>query len=289
MDNIIDIVFKHLSRTNQNLTKPKNEVIPMKKTLLVLLFLNIPIFLFSQSQKLNIEEAENLFENASYPLAIKFYTKALDINESNSIKYYLYYKRASCYYMLKKYKNAIDDASQALKITTLDKDYTFVKGNAFWLIGRIHSRHDEKEKALSYFKYAAKILKSSLIINNVGYKQMQLEQYSKALKSFNESIKLDPSLSYSYNNRALVYLKLEEINLAKKDIIKAKQLSPQNPYIYKHSALIYLYLNEKEKACAELQKAKELNYSKFGSEADAHEVDKLLNENCGIQEKKNRT
>lgn len=259
----------------------------MKKILLVFLILNVPIFLFSQAQNLDFE-AEKLFKNGNYSLAIKYYTKALETNPSNPKNYYLYYKRASCYDMLKKYKNAIDDAWLALKINPKNKDYTFVKGNAFWLIGRIYSKFDEKEKALSYFKYAAKILNTPLIINNVGYKQMQLKQYSEALKSFNQSIELNANLSYTYNNRALVYLNLGKIKLAKQDIVKAKKLNPKNPYIYKHSALIYLHLNQKEKACLELQKAQELNYSKFGNEADADEVRNLLKKHCGIEEEKDR-
>jgi tetratricopeptide (TPR) repeat protein len=61
-------------------------------------------------------------------------------------------------------------------------------------------------------------------LNNLGHVFYLQGDYKKALELTNQSLDIDPSNSYAYKNRALIYLKTGEKDLAYFDLTKAKEL-----------------------------------------------------------------
>jgi tetratricopeptide (TPR) repeat protein len=237
----------------------------------------------SAQQKNTFERAEDAFLAHKFEEAKVLYTTLL-IEDDEEWNYYIYYRRAYCYYGLERLDEAKKDAMKALRIKSTSRDYREIKGRSFWLMASIYSEKGNHEKAAEYLGYAAKIFEDSIVWNNIGYSQLKAKKYAAALESFNKAMELDIENPYVFSNRSFVYLKLGQLDAAQEDIITALKFDPQNPYAYKYQGLIYLELEEMDKACEALAKAKELGYEDFGRLADAKEVDDLMEKHCSSSE-----
>lgn len=252
----------------------------MKIILNLLLLFSFMNSLSAQKES-TFERAEDAFSSFQYEEAKALYTTLL-IEGDEEWNYYIYYRRAYCYYGLERLDEALKDARKALGITSKHEDYIEVKGRSFWLMASIYSERGNHEKSIEYLGYAAKISDDSYILNNIGYSQLKAGQYAAALESLNKALELDIENAYVFSNRSFAYLKLGALEEAQDDIKKALAFNPYNPYAYKYQAMIYLELKEMDKACEALTKAKELGYENFGSGrvADAQEVNDLIKEHC---------
>ena len=226
-----------------------------------------------------IDSADKAFDNRDYKSALEMYTSIIEVNDSKNYHYALY-KKAYCNYLLTNYEEAIIDTKKALKVRKSNAQYNWRKGTSNWLYASIYSKLNKKKKSLKYLKKAAKYIQTSLLYSTIGFKEIQLNQYEKALTNLNTAIKLDETNAYAFSNRALVYIKLSELDKARKDVNKSIQLNDKNPYAFKHSAMIYIELKEFEKAFLELSKTHELGYATFGNESDSNDVEELINKYC---------
>jgi tetratricopeptide (TPR) repeat protein len=252
----------------------------MKK--LPILFLLICFINNISAQKENdYERAEDAFLLFRYEEAKTLYTSLL-VDNDDEWNYFIYYRRAHCYYGLKQFDEAIVDAKKALRINSKNENYKRIKGESFWLMASIYSEKGNYEKSVEYLKYTAKISNDSYIWNNIGYSQLKSKQYAAALESFNEALKLNIENPYVFSNRSFVYLKLGQLDEAQADIKTALEFDPYNPYAYKYQAMIYLELKDVDNACEALAKSKELGYESFGRLRDTKEVDDLIEKHCNI-------
>lgn len=232
------------------------------------------------AQNTSFQEAENRMAKGEFKKAIILFTQILNQNSYPQEAYYIHLNRANCYYFLGKYEASKNDLDLALKIKRKNKDFKFIKGKSYMLLGRIASKLNQKEKSLKYYYKSAKFHVASDIYNNIGYKEMQLQKYKKALKNLNKAINMDSNNPYAYSNRAFVLLKLNQIQKAKFDIEIALKQIPKNAYAFKHRALIYIEEKEFEKACSDLYKANKLGQIYFKDEADIEEIKTLIERHC---------
>lgn len=253
------------------------------KRILILLLLICFVKNVSAQKENTFERAEAAFLAFKYEEAKVLYTTLL-IEGDDEWNYYIYYRRAYCYYGLERLDEAKKDAIKALGINSKNKDYKKIKGQSFWLMASIYSEKENHEKAVEYLGYAAKISEDPMIWNNIGYSQLKAKKYAAALKSFNKAMELDIENPYVFSNRSFAYLKLGQLDKAQEDIKRAFEFDPYNPYAYKYQGMIYLELEEIDKACEALAKAKELGYEDFGRLADAKEVDDLIAKHCSSSE-----
>lgn len=250
----------------------------MKTILSLLLMINLSFNLLAQKES-TLEKAEDAYLMLEYEKAKDLYTTLL-IEGEEAWNYYIYYRRAYCYYSLKKYDLAIKDARRALRIKRGHNDYVEIKGRSFWLIASIYSQEGKHEKAVEYLEYASKISNDSYTWNNIGYSQLKLEEYEQALESFNKALELNIENAYSLSNRSFVYLRLGQIEAAKADLKKAFELDPNNPYVYKYEGLLYIELEEIDKACVSFRRAKEMGYETFRKRVQDQEVNNLIKQYC---------
>ncbi|WMX13684.1 tetratricopeptide repeat protein [Aureispira sp. CCB-E] len=252
----------------------------MKLILMTLLVLSCFCSVTAQKRS-TFEEAEDAYFSFQYKDAAQLYTTLL-IEDDPEWNYYIYYRRAYCYYGLKEYDKALQDAKKALSINSKNDNYRKVKGQSFWLMASIFSEQGAHEKAVEYLTYTSKILNESLIWNNIGYSQLKIEKYEDALEAFNKALELNIENPYSFSNRSFVYLKLGQLDKAQEDLKKALEFDPYNPYAYKYKGILHLELGESDKACEAFNKAKELGYETFnlGQSADSEEVNDLIKEHC---------
>jgi tetratricopeptide (TPR) repeat protein len=158
------------------------------------------------------------FDNQKkYGLAIKDFTKSIELGYSNEISVIAYNRRGWIYYKLSKDDLAIDDYNMAIKI---DPKY-----------------------AVAY--------------NNRGLVYERKDQYALALKDYEKAIELNNSrnaMQYAYTNRAFWYLRSEQYDLAIADCNKAIEINPEPAYPYFIKAEALAFLGKKQEALEEVSK-----------------------------------
>lgn len=249
------------------------------KTVIRLLFFGLLSTPCLAQPKAELAQAEILFDKNNFEEALPLYSE-LEQQKDHPMYHYICYKKAFCLYELIQYDEALTNVKQALQISKNQSRYKWIKGSSYWLEGRIYSKKEENKKALQSFYKAADYVPESRLYATIGYKEIQLKQYKKALVNLNKAIELDSKTAYAYSNRAWLYIHYGKLKEARTDITTAIRLDPNNPYAYKHRALIFIELKELDKACEDLHKAEQLGYYDFGNEADKNEVGDLLLKYC---------
>lgn len=182
-----------------------------------------------------LAEAVALYDNKSLNKALEKFTEYLLQDTTNAM---VYKKRGLCYYAEAKYRNALQDFNQSLKILSNQADIYYNKALVYFYIGEIQKSEENAQKAISLQKnYAeAKILLGSI--------EIQSERYEVALMWFNGAI-IDNKLShYAYYNRGMTYFYLDNYKKALEDWQKAIALNPQQIDAYLGRAELYLSLCE---------------------------------------------
>lgn len=88
---------------------------------------------------------------------------------------------------------------------------------------------------------------------------LQAEKYDKAIKDFDQIIKLDPKMDSAYYLRGFCYEKLNDYPHALKDYTKVLKLAPNDADNYYNRANLYVKLGEYDKAFTDYDKAIEIS------------------------------
>jgi tetratricopeptide (TPR) repeat protein len=239
------------------------------KYLPIALLLLISTQTYSQTKTCN--ECFAYFQKADYKASLQCFS------EGDSTECFIYGKAYS-YYKLFNYVESKKLIAHLLNKSNLVSNV--IKGNAYFLLGRINSKEHKFKKELKNLLLAEKYIQTFELFTTTSYCYTQLKNYNKAIEYATRTIALSPSAGYAYNNRALAYIMKNELDKAKADIDKSMELDPANPYVYKHRGLMFLKLNNKESACMDFNTAITLGYREFGNESDKLEVDQLIEKNC---------
>ncbi len=81
--------------------------------------------------------------------------------------------------------------------------------------------------------------KQAQILRRQGFQAQLKEDYSQALESYKEAIKLDPNYAVTHNDLGIVYEELNLLHEAEKAYKRAIELDPQYVCPYTNLALIY--------------------------------------------------
>lgn len=87
---------------------------------------------------------------------------------------------------------------------------------------------------------------------------------------------LEPDEPLSYNNRAYNKYKLGDLKGALADVEKSIRLYPTNSYAFRNRALIYIAMKKNANACQDINKALELGFTTMYGD----QVEKLKEEHC---------
>ena len=85
-----------------------------------------------------------------------------------------------------------------------------------------------------------------------------LGQYEKAIKDYDEAIRLDPQRAVAYYNRGFTYDNLGQYEKAIQDYDEAIRLDPQDALAYYNRGVAYYQLGQQEQADRDFAKAQEL-------------------------------
>ncbi len=129
-----------------------------------------------------------------------------------------------------------------------------------------HIRNGEPEQAILAFQKAIKNKNRTLFFksaptayNNLGDAYMKAGQYTQAIETFKEVIKMAPNMAEGYVNLATVYLQKNEPINAREICLHALQTFPDAPLLYYNLACAYALSDEPQNAINSLKEAVNLD------------------------------
>ncbi|CAF1668410.1 unnamed protein product, partial [Adineta ricciae] len=221
-----------------------------------------------------------------YKMAIKYYEKALEINEktlpSNHPHLAASYSNiGGVYKNMGEYSKALSFYEKALEINekTLPSNHPNL-ATSYNNIGTVYKNMGEYSKALSFYEKALEIREKTLpsnhpslatSYNNIGLVYDNMGEYSKALSFYEKALEIyqktlpsnHPSLATSYNNIGGVYKNMGEYSKAlsfyEKDLAICEKTLPSNhPDLatsYNNIGVVYYNTKDYSKALTYFERA----------------------------------
>jgi tetratricopeptide (TPR) repeat protein len=180
-------------------------------------------------------------------LSVKDFTKALELNPDDSLKFEILINRSGSYHHADQISLAIADCREALKLRPNNIDG--LNNLATTLFEK--KEYDEAEKILLQMKEIDP--KYMGVYVNLGYQNQQRGLYKKSEKYLLEGLAIEPNNGFILNNLGYSQYKLGKNSEAIKNINKSLKYFPGNSYAYRNLALIYLDQNDKVKACENIR------------------------------------
>ena len=187
-------------------------------------------------------------EKGEYDLAIKDFTKAIELKPDYAIAYN---NRGAVYRSKGEHDLAIEDCNEAIR---LKHDYAEPYSNR----GAAYRNKGDYDRAIKNYDMAIR-LKHDFVeaYYNRGLAYHEKREFDLAIKDYNKAIELKPELFHPYYNRGNVYLQKGGFDLAIEDYSKAIELNPELGPAYCNRGEAWLHLKEWDKAKVDLTAAKD--------------------------------
>jgi len=226
----------------------KERIITILFIALLTMRFTIP-FAYSQNNKFdqfNLPDYEKEAENFSYLLSID--------NDPGKRKEY-YYSRASAYYNMKKYSEALDDINKAIEIDPRDGRYYSLRGYCYNSMDMYQAAIISLTRAME-FGYV-----SYDNFYNRAQSYFRLGNYQKALADVEQALKMNPDDHQSLYLRGSVYYMQSEPNKAINDLNRAIEIAPSDRLdrLYILRGASYIQRSRFQQALADINKAMEYN------------------------------
>ncbi|MBV9643937.1 MAG: tetratricopeptide repeat protein [Verrucomicrobia bacterium] len=122
-----------------------------------------------------------------------------------------------------------------------------------WFAGSKYARTGRKLASVS--PTPSPVSSDPTFYMNRGWGFYQKKDYDKAISDYNEAIRLDPNLAWTYDARGSIYEERNEYDKAISDYNNAIRLNPKFSYAYVSRARIFFQKREYEKAISDLNEA----------------------------------
>ncbi len=160
---------------------------------------------------------------------------------------YGYFSRGTFYLTDKKYNNAINDFTKAIKKDNKLFLAYFNRANALMAMTDYIQSIDNGSKSVI-----------SLRNNTTQDKSETIVDYTSAIKDYSKTIQLNDKFAFAIYNRGNAYAKSKKFKKAIADYDWAIQLEPNFKEAYYNRGLVYLFLHNNSLAYEDLSKAGEL-------------------------------
>lgn len=225
------------------------------------------IFLDSNNYKLYDARAEGYFVDPSKSdLVLNDLGMTIKLNPTKET----YYKRASYFLSIKKFKEAIEDANSVLSYDDKTIEAYFTRALSKSSLNDYYGSINDYEKIISLNSINFQQNEGSnlgTIYNNLGYTYLKLNDFKKSLEYINMALRLIPNHSYVWGSRGEYYYKAGEykkciadmntaIELIEKGTDRGGSMDLSVPYLYRGLAKVKLG-KDKSESCSDLNKAKE--------------------------------
>jgi tetratricopeptide (TPR) repeat protein len=154
-------------------------------------------------------------------------------------------QRSKLYLTEKRYRDTIQDLTEALKNRPNDPSILYKRGEAMYLNKDFKQALENLQAALNFEPEASY---EPDIHYHIGLSYSNLEEFEYSIYPFSRAVDLCPLEAVYYHERAKAYLLTEEYENAVEDFSKVIELQPANPHAYFGRAFAYKNLRVYDKA-----------------------------------------
>ncbi len=212
-----------------------------------------------------IEEAAGVFD-----AAIVDFERAAENAENDTMRFAYITNVAAAQVRVRDFQGAYESLMDAYRFDSTD---VAMLNN----LATVCDELGQQDLALKYLFRVLKLDPEMYGANiNIGFIYQNMNRHKEAIIYFDEALAHMPDDPLAYNNRAYSKLQLKDLKGAMSDVEKSIKIYPSNSYAYKNRALIYFAQGKNDKACADLQLAIEKGFTaQYGPE-----VEELLRKKC---------
>jgi tetratricopeptide (TPR) repeat protein len=176
-----------------------------------------------------------------------------------------HYAKGEEHYKARRYKEAVAELRQAVRLSPDWDDPHYVLALTLTELGQLKEAIKEYKLVIDV---AIKDDPKILAYYNMGNAYSDLGEYEKAIDSYKQAIKLDPTLSKPHNNLGLAYAALNRIEEAISEFNQAVKLRPDYAEAHYNLGVAYLQLGKHREAKEQQQTLIKLK-SELGAKLDA--------------------
>lgn len=165
----------------------------------------------------------------TYVLKEEFDLAFADLNKAITLNDYpasAYLHRGNAYYQLGNLELALADLNVAIMAETINSE--IINSETYHLRGRIYSDKGDYERAIKDYEQAIKLspLNEEIYISR-GAAYLDKGELDQALTNFGRAIELNPRNDQAYNNRGVIHFKRDDFDSAIRDFNRAITINPK--------------------------------------------------------------
>jgi len=203
-----------------------------------------------------IQQGWEQAEKGNYEEAIRYFTKAIDLNPLDAESYY---SRGTAYFHKGQNNEAILDYTKALEINPGDAKVYYNRGIACY-------KKDQYDQAISDFSKALEMNPNNAeAYYNRGATRYKKGQHDQAISDFKKAFEIDPNnprYLVTYIDHEIAYFEDKgQYDQAISNYTKALEINPNDAEAYYSRGIVYYNKKEYEKSWEDVNMAQALGYT----------------------------
>lgn len=131
--------------------------------------------------------------------------------------------RGRAYYQDRRYDQAIDDFSEAIRLNPKNPESYFNRGDAY-------DEKGEFDRAIADYDESLRLRPGMPVVhNNRGLAYSHKRDYERAIEDYSAALHLQPDYADAYTNRGIAYFKKQDMDRAARDFEQSLAWRLQNP------------------------------------------------------------
>ncbi|TRU72406.1 MAG: tetratricopeptide repeat protein [Microcystis viridis Mv_BB_P_19951000_S69] len=205
-----------------------------------------------------IERGNQLWRLKKEDRALQAFDRAIQLNNPE-YTYLAWYGKALIFRRKYQYQEALEAIEKALATLPAREQGSEFHAEIFNYSGIIYRGLNQFQKAIDSFEQAIKIsTRNPNYYHHLSVVLQDVKQYDRALEAINRAIEIAPRSGW-YSNRGNIYKDQKKWDLALADYNKALTLNPNNPRAYMARADVYEERKEWDLALADYNRAIEID------------------------------
>lgn len=176
----------------------------------------------AQTSDMLFDRGYKHYEKGDYPTAIKYFHKAIDMdNQAKTKDWIKYYNIGLNYQLIDSFELSNYYLDTCVMLNPYVVEAYLNAGNNYLLMGRT-------KDAVTVFNQAIEVDSESIAIHNRGYAYFLLADYQKAIQDFQANLEINPDHFSSLLNGCKASAMLKDMVLAEEYLDRARRLEPEN-------------------------------------------------------------
>ncbi|MBI4481522.1 MAG: tetratricopeptide repeat protein [Acidobacteria bacterium] len=174
-------------------------------------------------------------------------------------RYQLYHVRGAAFFKQKRYTEAIQDLTAALRVDPGDADDHSMLGIAYFQVGRLDEAQAALQDALTRKpNHPASQDYAGRVHGKKGALALEAKNYAQAVEEFRKALRYLPNDGATYFNLGVAQIFVGDLEEAERALVEAARLIPDHSQVHKRLGFVYEKRRQYDKSLQAYQRAYQL-------------------------------